>query len=119
MLIELNRIVSKKKKDDQGNLIKDPVDKSKHQYYNITSVESFESEDIKRMRPWNRRKGSSEYLEIEGDITVLQVMTMGKNKEGEWEKKMEEIRVNESYPKLLDRLNGIKLEDNSTAGGNE
>ncbi len=106
MLIELDRIISKKKKDGAGNIIKDPTDNSKNLYYNVKSPEAFKIEDIKRTRSWNRRKGSSEYPEIEGDISVVFVETL--NRDGV--AKLEEIRVNESHSKLLDRLNALKLE---------
>lgn len=101
MLIELKRIISKKKKDKTGNAIKDPLDSLKFLYFNVVSIESFDVNDIKRMRPWNRKVGSSEYPEIDGDITVVQLSDGVKK---------EEIRVNESHSILLDRLAGLKLE---------
>ena len=101
MLIELKRIVSKKKKDESGNFIKDPMNPDKFLYKNIMSVESFKTDEIVRMRPWNRAKGSAEYPEIEGDITVISINDGSKK---------EEIRVNECHSKLLDRLKGLKLE---------
>ena len=101
MLIELKRIVSKKKKDKNGNFVKDPMNADKYLYRNEMSVESFDTSEIKRMRPWNRNPGSTEYPEIEGDITVI-ILNDGS--------KREEIRVNENHSKLLDRLKGLKLE---------
>jgi len=102
MLIELNRIISKKKKDKKGNVIPDPVNTGKFLYRNEVSVESFDSSEIKRMRPWNRNPGSTEYPEIGGNITVI-ILSDGS--------KREEIRVNESHSDLLERLKGLKLED--------
>lgn len=101
MLIELNRIVSKKKKDKSGVFVKDPINLDKYLYKNIVSVESFDVSEIKRMRPWNRSPESSEYPEIEGDITVVSLNDGVKK---------EEIRVNESHSALLDRLKALKLE---------
>jgi hypothetical protein len=98
MLIELNRIVSKKKKDKRGNVIPDPANTGKFLYRNEVSVESFDSSEIKRMRPWN---SSTEYPEIDGNITVI-ILSDGA--------KREEIRVNESHSDLLERLQGLKLE---------
>ena len=101
MLIELNRIVSKKKKDKSGREIPDPIKPGKFLYRNEVSVESFDSSEIKRMRPWNRNPGSTEYPEIDGNITVI-ILSDGA--------KREEIRVNESHSDLLERLQGLKLE---------
>lgn len=102
MYIELKRIVSKKKKDESGKVIMDPTDRAKPLYYNMVSVESFPLSQLGRMRPWNRSKNSIEYPEIDGDITVIMIHEESGRKE--------EIRVNESHSKLLDRLQGLKLE---------
>ena len=101
MLIELRRIISKKKKDKTGAFVRGPMNTDKFMYRNEMSVESFKAEEIVRMRPWNRNPGSVEYPEIKGDITVITLNDGVKR---------EEIRVNETYSKLLDRLSGLKLE---------
>lgn len=102
MLIELKRIISKKRKDATGAFVRDPMNKDKFMYRNEMSVESFDIDEIKRMRPWNRNPGSSEYPEIEGHITVI-TLNDGIKKE--------EVRVNEKHSDLLDRLSALKLED--------
>lgn len=106
MLIELKRIISKRKKDDEGNYVKDPSSDGKFLYYNIISPETVKVEDIKRTRAWNRAPGSSEYPEIEGDISVVSVESLSKN----GEVRLEEIRINEPHSKLLDRLEAKKLD---------
>ena len=79
MLIELKRIVSKKKKDKNGNFVKDPMNADKYLYRNEMSVESFDTSEIKRMRPWNRKfcftKNGEIIFSTKKNITLRIVIT--------------------------------------------
>lgn len=102
IFIEVHKIATKHKRDENGDQIKDPITQKPINDGFEVHVESIRIDEIRSYRIWNKTKDQEVY--IDGEITKLYLKGSDDSR-----KKKPEMLINESYDSFAGRLKTIRM----------
>lgn len=109
MLVVINKIITKYKTDDNGNLILSPIKERPIPDGFKVEQESIRVDEIKAVRSWHK---SDRQSDIEGDICAVYMLDQnrGSSDPKRENRKPAEIHINESFESFNKRIGAILLE---------